>query len=53
MILIDTSAWIEYFRNGVCHSPRSAPIAVHQSERVVICEPVAMRSLFDDRHARL
>lgn len=58
MILIDTSAWIEYFRA----TGSSAAIEVRRllstdSEPVVICEPIAMEILAgavdDGRHAKL
>lgn len=58
MILIDTSAWIEYFRaTGSTAAVEVRRLLSTQLERVVICEPVAMEILAgardDDRHAKL
>ena len=58
MILIDTSAWIEYFRaSGSAAAVEVRRLLSTESDRVVICEPVAMEILAgatdDDRHAKL
>ncbi len=58
MILIDTSAWIEYFRaTGSAAAVEVRRLLSTESERVVICEPVAMEILAgatdDDRYAKL
>ena len=58
MILIDTSAWIEYLRA----TESAAAIEVRRllstdADRVVMCEPIAMEILSgavdDDKHAKL
>jgi predicted nucleic acid-binding protein len=58
MILVDTSAWIEYFR--ATGSPAAVEVRRLVSEdpdRVAICEPVAMEILSgatdDSTHAKL
>ncbi len=58
MILIDTSAWIEYFRaTGSAAAVEVRRLLSVESDRVVICEPIAMEILAgaadDDRHAKL
>ncbi|MCB1264384.1 MAG: PIN domain nuclease [Mycobacterium sp.] len=58
MILIDTSAWIEYFRaTGSTAAGEVRRLLATESERVVICEPIAMEilagALDEDRHAKL
>lgn len=58
MILIDTSAWIEYFRaTGSGAAVEVRRLLSTESDRVVICEPIAMEilagALDDDRHAKL
>jgi predicted nucleic acid-binding protein len=58
MILIDTSAWIEYFRaTGSAAAVEVRRLLSTESEHVVICEPVAMEILAgatdDDRYAKL
>jgi predicted nucleic acid-binding protein len=58
MILIDTSAWIEYFRaTGSAAAIEVRRLLSEESDRVVICEPIAMEilagALDDDRHAKL
>ncbi|MEZ5130444.1 MAG: PIN domain-containing protein [Mycobacterium sp.] len=43
MILTDTSAWIEYFRaTGSTAAGEVRRLLATESERVVICEPIAM-----------
>ena len=58
MLLIDTSAWIEYFRATA--SPAAVEVRrllAEQPHRVVTCEPIAMEilsgALDDDRYTRL
>ncbi len=58
MILIDTSAWIEYFR--ATRSPAAVEVRrllSIEAHRVVMCEPVAMEILSgavdDDTHTKL
>lgn len=58
MILIDTSAWIEYFRGtGSAAATEVRRLLSTESDRIVICEPVAMEilagALDDERHAKL
>lgn len=58
MILIDTSAWIEYFRaTGSAAAVEVRRLLSTESGRVAMCEPVAMEILAgavdQDRHARL
>lgn len=58
MILIDTSAWIEYFRaTGSGAAIEVRRLLATESDQVVICEPIAMEilagALDDDRHAKL
>lgn len=46
MILVDTSAWIEYFRaTGSAAAIEVRRLLSGESDRVVICEPVAMEIL--------
>ena len=58
MILIDTSAWIEYLR--ATESPAAVEVRrllLNEADRVVMCEPVAMEILSgaidDDKHTKL
>jgi predicted nucleic acid-binding protein len=58
MILIDTSAWIEYFRaSGSAAAGEVRRLLAAEPERVVICEPIAIEilagALDEDRHAKL
>ncbi|MGD9622049.1 MAG: PIN domain nuclease [Mycolicibacterium sp.] len=57
MILIDTSAWIEYFRATGSAAAVEVRRLLSSPERVVICEPVAMEilagALDDNRYAKL
>lgn len=58
MILIATSAWIEYLRaTGSAAAIEVRRLLSTQTNRVVMCEPVAMEILSgavdDDRHAKL
>ena len=58
MILIDTSAWIEYFRaTGSPAAVEVRRLLSTEQQRVAICEPIAMEILAgavdDDRHAKL
>lgn len=58
MILIDTSAWIEYFRaTGSAAAVEVRRLLSTESERVVICEPIAMEILAgatdEDRYVKL
>lgn len=58
MILIDTSAWIEYFRaTGSRAAGEVRRLLAEQSEQVAMCEPIAMEILAgavdDAAHARL
>lgn len=58
MILIDTSAWIEYFRaTGSAAAVEVRRLLSTEPDRVVICEPIAMEILAgavdEDRHAKL
>ena len=57
MILIDTSAWIEYFRaTGSDAAVEVRRLLTAEPDRVAICEPIAMEILAgaidDDRHAK-
>jgi predicted nucleic acid-binding protein len=58
MILVDTSAWIEYFRaTGTPAAVEVRRLLSDQTDQVATCEPVAMEILagaIDDRtHAKL
>jgi predicted nucleic acid-binding protein len=58
MILIDTSAWIEYFRaTGSSAALEVRRLLTDEADRVVTCEPIAMEILCgardDERHGRL
>ena len=58
MMLIDTSAWIEYFRGtGSAAAVEVRRLLSAEPDRVVICEPIAMEilagALDDERHAKL
>jgi predicted nucleic acid-binding protein len=58
MILIDTSAWIEYFRaTGSAAAGEVRRLLSTEPDRVVICEPIAMEilagALDDERYNRL
>ena len=58
MILIDTSAWIEYFRaTGSAAAQEVRRLLSAEPDQVVMCEPIAMEILSgavrDDTHARL
>lgn len=57
MILIDTSAWIEYFRaTGSAAAAEVRRLLSTEPDRVVMCEPVAMEILsgaVDDKCAKL
>lgn len=58
MILIDTSAWVEYFRaTGSAAAVEVRRLLSTDPGQVVICEPVAMEilagALDEDRHAKL
>lgn len=57
MILIDTSAWIEYFRaTGSPAAVEVRRLLSFEAERIVMCEPVAMEILAgaidEDRYAK-
>jgi predicted nucleic acid-binding protein len=58
MILIDTSAWIEYLRGtGSPAAVEVRRLLSQEADRVVTCEPIAMELLSgavdDDKHAKL
>jgi predicted nucleic acid-binding protein len=58
MLLIDTSAWIEYFRaTGSPAAVEVRRLLAEQPHRIVMCEPIAMEilsgTLDDDRYTRL
>lgn len=58
MLLVDTSAWIEYFRATDSAAAREVRrLMSTESDRVVMCEPVAMEILSgavrEDVHAKL
>ena len=58
MILIDTSAWVEYLRaTGSAAAIEVRRLLSTEADRVVMCEPVAMEILSgavdDDKHAKL
>lgn len=58
MLLIDTSAWIEYFRaTGSPAAVEVRRLLTEQPNRVVMCEPIAMEilsgALDEDRYTRL
>jgi len=58
MILIDTSAWIEYFRGtGSPAAVEVRRLLSSDAEQIVMCEPVAMEILAgavdDDRYDKL
>lgn len=58
MILIDTSAWIEYFRGtGSSAAVEVRRLMSTESDQVVMCEPIATEILSgavrDDTHAKL
>jgi predicted nucleic acid-binding protein len=58
MILIDTSAWIEYFRaTGSAAAVEVRRLLSTEADQVVMCEPVAMEILSgavdDATHAKL
>ena len=58
MILIDTSAWVEYLRaTGSAAAIEVRRLLSTEVDRVVLCEPVAMEILSgaidDDKHAKL
>jgi len=58
MILIDTSAWVEYLRaTGSAAAIEVRRLLSTEVDRVVMCEPVAMEILSgavdDDKHAKL
>ena len=58
MLLIDTSAWIEYFRaTGSPAGVEVRRLLAEQPHRVVMCEPIAMEilsgALDDDKYTRL
>lgn len=58
MILIDTSAWIEYFRaTGSRAAVEVRRLLAEQSDQIAICEPIAMEILSgavdEAAHARL
>jgi len=58
MILIDTSAWIEYFRaTGSPAAIEVRRLLSSEAEPIVMCEPVAMEILAgaaeEDRYAKL
>ncbi len=58
MILIDTSAWVEYFRaTGSPAAIEVRRLLSTEPDRGVMCEPVAMEILSgavdDDKHAKL
>jgi predicted nucleic acid-binding protein len=58
MILIDTSAWIDYFRaTGSTAAAEVRRLLSAESDRVAMCEPVAMEILAgatdDHTHAKL
>ena len=46
MIVIDTSAWIEYFRaTGSPAAVEVRRLLTEHADRVVMCEPIAMEIL--------
>ncbi len=58
MILVDTSAWIEYLRaTGSPAAVEVRRLLAEESHKVAMCEPVAMEILSgaadDSRHAKL
>ena len=58
MILIDTSAWIEYLRaTGSAAAIEVRRLLSTDADRVVMCEPIAMEILSgaidDDKHEKL
>jgi predicted nucleic acid-binding protein len=58
VILIDTSAWIEYFRaTGSAAAVEVRRLLSEEADQVTMCEPVAMEILSgvndDDTHAKL
>ncbi len=58
MILIDTSAWVEYFRaTGSAAAVRVRRLLSEEADQVAMCEPVAMEILSgagdDTTHAKL
>jgi hypothetical protein len=58
MILIDTSAWVEYFRaSGSGAAKEVRRMLSKRADQVAMCEPVAMEILSgavdDDTHAKL
>jgi predicted nucleic acid-binding protein len=58
MILVDTSAWIEYFRaTGSSAAVEARRLLAEEADRVVMCEPVAMEilsgALDDSRYGKL
>ena len=58
MILIDTSAWIEYFRaTGSAAAVEVRRLLATEEDQLVMCEPVAMEILSgafdDDTHLKL
>ena len=58
MLLIDTSAWIEYFRaTGSPAAVEVRRLLTEQLNRVMMCEPIAMEilsgALDEDRYTRL
>ena len=58
MLLIDTSAWIEYFRaTGSPAAVEVRRLLTEHADRVVMCEPIAMEILAgavdDEKHAML
>ena len=58
MIVIDTSAWIEYFRaTGSPAAVEVRRLLTEQADRVVMCEPIAMEILSgardDEKYAML
>ncbi|GAB3026218.1 type II toxin-antitoxin system VapC family toxin [Mycobacterium bourgelatii] len=58
MILIDTSAWIEYFRaTGSSAALEVRRLLAEQTDQIAICEPIAMEILSgaidDAAHAQL
>ena len=58
MILIDTSAWIEYFRaTGSAAAAEVRRLLTHQPDQVAMCEPVAMEilsgALDDEKYTKL
>jgi predicted nucleic acid-binding protein len=58
MILVDTSAWIEYFRaTGSVASVEVRHLLCEEADQVAMCEPVAMEILSgaidDSKYAKL